>query len=196
MLEYKIKETISGLKALNNKYLNHYEQIVEKDRREAKEQLPEGAIVPRYEGLALEVNKNLLKECQGELLRGVIEQLSPLKERIDDYKTKAPTPEALQYLNFLEKINSLSRADIDLAIKKHGENYLIGRALLDLAENHDIDVSDLECTEDKIAENINHIEESYKGIIGQNHESLSASAYISIINAELNAMSPSESAEE
>lgn len=191
MLKKEIKKNAEILKALNNAYIDDYKHIIDKDKRESRERLKPGEVAPAHNGIILAENKELLKTIQIELKNKAYNILNDIKAQIDKEKTKAPSNEAIQYIDLLRKRTSINRDDIDLALKTYGDNYQVDKAVLDIATENEIDINGIGVFEDIVANETNSLFYSYAGIIGHenNFNDLGVESVISSLNQEVDALS-------
>lgn len=189
MLKAEAKKAIEQLKQMNNTYIEDYKAVFEKDKKEVLHRLKPGQPVPAENIVILDENKALLNQLQMELKDKAQSVLNELKSSINKAMTKAPSNEALNYIELLSKRTTLNRDDINLALNTYGENYQIDKVLVDLAKKNEIAVDDISIVEDILSEATTNLFNSYDRVLGRvKNNNSSIESDISWLNFEIDSL--------
>lgn len=133
----KMKDDIKGVFTEYNKIFEirkkeNYKEICE--GLKPYETVPDPKNITEFKGTTRDY---LTKDLTELRTKGLDIVDSSLKE-LNDYKTQAPDPNAMNYINMLASRKRLTTNDLDMAVQKYGDNYSCYKALEDISSERHI----------------------------------------------------------
>ena len=184
----KIKESINEILS---EYAEAYREASELAYNAKLKDLKPGEQVPKKGGLFFDSYRESLKKKFDESKAKGIEMLSDVKRQIREIKTAAPSTDAVNYLALLKEKKHISQEDIDNAIETYGENYIVYKTLIDIANDNKF-FGYKDCVIDAVDKGLDEAMAaiSSMSVYEAENRKLADGSYISFVNMMLNSSIP------